>query len=814
MRARNSRDGVLNSRAVVRINPPHHTFTGGRSLISPPGSSARVPVLSGAGLFFATAALLMLEVSLTRILSVVMWYHFAFLTISVALFGAAASGLTVYLMPGRFRSDRALPQAFWAAAGLAVAVPLCFALFVRNPAQAYLTGFLVRAGESGIGTAALLQVLALYLSAVVPFFVGGLIVAILFRHYGQAASGLYFADLIGAGLGCLATIPVLNAVGGPGAMLVVAILAAVAATLLGLASGDRRRAAVGGVLVVAAGLLLAASPGASWLKLKYFRGREETGVQFERWNSFSRVAVRETSSPDSLLIEIDAASNTIISRWDGRPESIAHLRDDLIALPYVLRENPSVFVIGSGGGVDLLTAVAWGARSVTAVEVNPIIVDVMKTRFAQFSGGIYNRPEMTVVTDEARSTIRRSRDRYDIIQAGYVDTYAATAAGAFALTENTLYTREAYEDYLGHLSPDGIVAIQRYFEEPPQQSIRLVTLALAALKRRGDSDPAQHIVVIREDERASVLVKNSAFRPEEIVRLEAHCAYAGLDMVAAPGRPGHGLYGELLSAANPDRVVGRYPLDISAVTDDRPFFFYVVKPTRFWQGLVQRTGEFVNSRAVFLLTSLMIVSALLCVALLVLPALGRRQKLPPRSVPALLYFAALGLGFMLVEIGLLQRLMLFLGHPTLALSVVLTTLLLSAGLGSGWTRRFRIEQTGRVLPRLIAGILVAVVFAALALPPLFRAWVEFERPARVAIAVITLFPIGLLLGTAFPLGLRRLAEGRSELIPWAWAVNGATSVLGSVLAMVVAINNGFTATLLLGGLCYVGARALVGATRG
>ncbi|MFI5370534.1 MAG: hypothetical protein ACHQ52_03175 [Candidatus Eisenbacteria bacterium] len=754
----------------------------------------------------------MLEVALTRILSVVMWYHFAFFTISVALFGLAAAGLTVYLLPRRFRADAVLRQAAIAATALAVAVPVCFTLFAANPAQMFLTGFLQRAGSGALGPGTVGQVAVLYLSAVVPFALGGMVGALVFRHHGDASSALYFWDLFGAGVGCLATVPLLDAVGGPTAMAGVSLLAAVSAALFATAARAPRLRAVAVLVVLAALALLALNPSHGWLRLRYFRGREEPDVQFEKWNSFSRVAVRDLGTPDSLLIEIDAASNTVITRWDGDPARLAPLRDGLIAVQYVVERRPDVFVIGSGGGVDLLTAVAENAVSVTAVEVNPIIVGLMKGRYASFSGGIYRHPIVTVVNDEARSYIRRSHRKWDVIQAGYIDTYAATAAGAFSLTENTLYTREAYEDYLDHLTDNGIVAIQRYYEDPPQQSIRLVSLALAALDRRGATDPAAHIVVVRQGDRASVLVKKTPFTPVDVSLIEQHCRQAGLVLVAAPGRPGIGLYGRLLATPDWRQVIAEYAYDISPVSDDRPFFFYVVKPTRFWRGLLLHTGEFVNARAVFLLTSLLLVATLLSLVILAAPALAQRRRLPVRAVPAMTYFGALGLGFMLVEIGMLQRLMLFLGHPALALSVVLATLLVSAGLGAAWTRRIALEHSQGALHRLLAVVLAVIAVVALAWPWVFHALVGLSRPARIAVAVAALTPVGMVLGTAMPLGLRRLANGRAELIPWAWAVNGAASVMGSVLAMVVAINSGFTVTLLLGALSYLGALSLASST--
>ncbi len=847
---------------------------------------------TGLGLSLTSAALLLLEVSLTRILSVVMWYHFAFLAISVALFGLAAAGLVVYLRPGMFREERVLGCCWTAAMGLAVAAPVAFALLAANPASRYLRSFsavgarvatgvlqsagpfvAVPAGDSvspsaghavsaPAGTALnsaprsaspfrpgpLAAIALLYLTSTLPFFLGGFVGAVLFRHHGRSSGKLYFLDLAGAGAGCIAAVPLLDAIGGPGAIAAVAALAAAAAAALGKAAHNRRRLALGLVLLVIATGMAVTNSSTGLLHLRYSRGRRTNGFEFEKWNSFSRVTVRQPGSrerpgsnqPDSLLIEIDGASNTWIQRWDGRPERLTGLRDGLIAVPYALTDRPRVCVIGAGGGVDLLTAVAGGARSVTAIEVNPIIVDLMRRRYAGFSGDVYLRPEVTVVTDEARSYFRRSRDRYDIIQAGYVDTYAATAAGAFSLVENALYTRQAYRDYLAHLSPDGIVAIQRYYEDPPQQTVRLVSLALAALAERGDSDPSVHIALVRRGRRASVLVKNSAFTAADVERLAEHCAQAGLELVAAPGRTGPGIYGDLLGASDFHEVIVRYPFDISPVGDDRPFFFYVVKPDRFWRGLLIHEGERMNARAVVVLGTLLVFSLLLCAVLFLAPALGRRNQARRRDLPALGYFAAIGLGFMLLEIGMMQRLMLFLGNPTLALSVVLSTLLISAGLGSaaigrmgrhfdGGDARSRSGLDGphgpvsgeadwtddpraitRALRLRLIIIMILAVLSALLWPPVFRALVSLERPWRILAAVIALAPAGFFLGMALPLGLRRLALDRSDLIPWAWSVNGGASVLGSVLAMAIAINSGFTATILAGGVCYLIALALAG----
>ncbi len=770
------------------------------------------------GLALVTAALLITEIALTRILSVVMWYHFAFFALSIALFGLAAGGLAVQLAPRAFPASGLRTQVWGASIALAVLAPASFLLLADNPAYRYLTSF---NRPAGFGAGDALAMVALYFAGAIPFLAGGLVGALLFRHRGAEAGRLYAADLLGAGVGCLLAIVALEWSGGPGALFVAGSFAALGAAAFTRGTGKRRQFALSVALAVALLATAALQATSPFLAIKFSRGRELTDIRFEKWNAFSRVTVRGYGEPDSLLLQIDAASNTVIGRWDGRAESVRFLLDDLIAAPYALLARPRVLVIGPGGGVDLAVARAADAADVTAVEVNGLIVEAMTGPFASFAGGIYGGPNVRIETDEARSYIRRSAEHFDLIQAGYIDTYAATTAGAFALTENTLYTVEAYGDYLDHLAPTGIVAVQRYFEEPPQQTARLVALACEALRRRGVSAPGRHVIVLRKDDRASVLVRPTPFAEADVRALEAWAAPGGIELIAAPGRAGRGISGAMLAAADYRDVVRAQALDLSAVDDDRPFFFYVVRPDVFWKGLLDLSGERVHARAVFLLVALLFTSAALCAALALLPALALRGKrgdrgdgetARPRTAGAIAFFGALGLGFMLVEIGLLQRVLLFLGHPALALSVVLATLLVAAGLGARTTQGIALAASGPALRRRLAVILAMIVVVAFLLPPLFHALLPLPRAGRIAVAVLVLLPVGFALGQALPLALRRLSAGRAALVPWAWSVNGGFSVFGSVLAMTIAINNGYTATLLAGALVYGAAWVLAPAT--
>jgi hypothetical protein len=474
-------------------------------------------------------------------------------------------------------------------------------------------------------------------------------------------------------------------------------------------------------------------------------------------------------------------------------------------------------VIGPGGGRDLVSALVFGAGHVDGVEINPIIADdVMRDRFREFSGGIYTNPRVRITVDDGRSFVRRSPDRYDVIQASLVDTWAATAAGAYTLTENSLYTVDAFNDYLDHLNDRGILTITRWVFD----GLRLVSLAQEACEARGWS-AADRLAIVRQKDVATFLLKKTPFTTGEIDQLRAIAARLQFDVLYAPGGDARidddfgagtqlGDYARLIRAPDRHAFYASYPQDITPTTDDRPFFFHTTKVGDQFQTAFGRSMLFGNGLSALL--TLMAISAALVLLFIVGPLLlaafnppegGHHVRgLPHRWAAWLAFFGALGAGFMLIEVAVLQRFVLLLGHPVYSLTVTLFSLLLGTGLGAAWSRRFpdtALRHTGAIALALIAvlgGVIILIV------TPIVAWAIPFARAARMAIAVATLLPLGIALGLPMPTGLRMLSAKAPQMIPWAWGINGALSVVGATLAIFIAMNWGFNTTLFAASATY------------
>ena len=789
-----------------------------------------------AGVALVSAALLLTELALTRIFSVVMYYHFAFLAISIALFGISASGVFVYVT--RRRLERRGTDALLAVQSLIFAVATIVALFwlVR-----------LRVGLS-YSPRNLVLMLTIYALAALPFFAGGLVVTLAVSRLASRINAVYAADLIGAAGGCLVLIPLLDRLGAPGVVLTAGAMA-IAAAILFTPTANRAAVSMTGALI------LALSLGGQLTGLAGFdvvdtKGHQGDRVLFSKWNSFSRIGVYERTHgdwslsmtyrgplPDTRYMDIDSAASTPILGLRQDLSNAGYLRYELTALAYQLKSRdvalgigdsaPSdpgftALVIGPGGGRDLASALVFGASHVDAVEINPIIAnDVMRGRFSEFSGGIYAHPRITVAVDDGRSFVRRSTNRYDVIQASLVDTWAATAAGAYTLTENTLYTVDAFNDYLDHLTDDGVVTITRWVFD----GLRLVSLAQAACSSRGWSS-ADRIAIVRQDRVATFLLKKSPFTRAEIDRLYAVSDRLGFDVMYAPpaGERAHGAstdvdgtetgdYSTLISAPDPERFYEAYHQDIRPTTDDRPFFFHTTKLGNQFNVAFGRHMLFGNGLSA-LMTLLWISAALVALFVVGPLAVVDRGTTRPRGWLAwLMYFGALGAGFMLIEVSVLQRFVLLLGHPVYSLTVTLFSLLLGTGLGAAWSRRFddrTLRRTGILGVLVVAAMAIAVILVA---TPIVTWAIPFSRGVRILVAIALLLPMGIALGIPMPTGLRMLSRHAPHMMAWAWSINGALSVLGATLAIFIAMNWGFQVTLLTAAVTYLfGLTALVAAT--
>ena len=793
------------------------------------------PTRLDAGIFLVSFAVLLLELLLTRIFSVTLFYHLSFMVVSLAMLGFAAGGLAANLWSNRFRESALLGQLSMLSLFFALTTVVAVFVALRVSVSLYPTrGNLIRLAF-------------IYLVCVVPFFLSGLVIALLMAHRAERANRLYFFDLFGAAFGCLAFIPFTNLLGAPTAVLIGSVAGAGAAIVFAKDESQPLFRASCLALVL---FLLAIVANARWnvLDVTVAKGRQQPPTLATKWNSFSRVEVETLGQPadmwaprpphhaglsttldpnfriPELYLRYDAGAATTILGFAGDVNRLSFLGYDVTSAPYQMRRYNNVLILGPGGGRDVLTALLLGSGPITGVEINPVTLELMRGKFRSFNGGLYNGyPGVNIVHDEGRSFLRNASEQYDLIQASLVDTWAASTAGAYALTENNLYTVEAFEEHLKHLTPDGVIAFSRWFPSPPVEPLRVVTLAIEALRRQNVTDPAQHIFVVRtngpDPQRAlsTILIKHSSFNAEELTRLRAWCDRMNFVVSYSPDDRSRGIspneFHELLSPGY-ERFVANYPFDISAVHDDRPFFFDRV-PLAPWLahriGVAKsRLGEGSLTLGVETLLASLIISAFCTVLLLVVPMVVcsyRGSGMKPqyagsgraRSLTWALYFSGLGLGFISVEIVMIQRLNLFLGYPVYSLSVVLFTLLISSSIGSlasaKWNGAFRLSFALAALCALLAAY-------SIWLQPVLNATLGARTPVRILTAAGLLAPLGVLMGIPFPTGMRLASREATNLVSWAWAVNGGSSVFGASLAMVISMTYGFSAGSLVGLAAY------------
>lgn len=734
---------------------------------------------------------MLLEVVITRLFSATMFYHFTFLAVALALFGIAASGVYVFVAGERLTIDLRGEMAK-ATRRFAVGALVTVAYAMANPMD-----IIIVTGSNAIpefSSRQAWQMIFLVGITAIPFFYAGLAVSLGLTYLREDTGRVYAWDLAGAALAALTIGLVLSVVGGPTAVLVAIAFALIAAALFE-GKGVGRWCWVAG-----AAFLVLLNLSWSLIRVPTTKGVKIEATRFEQWNAFSRVTVDNT-----LTIKIDASAATHVEDLRKLVPGM-HAREISALGHATFAAGPkSVLIIGPGGGRDVLFALAAGATKVTGVEVNPIIANaIMKGAYKEASGGLYLDPRVTVVVDDGRSFVRRSDEKYDVVQASLVDTWAATAAGAFALTENALYTVEAFEDYLAHVTDDGIVTMTRWHTGARSETARLLILAAAALEKIGVAPGAvrKHMFYATLKGLGTMVIKRTPITPEEQSRLETACAGAGFTVEVSPtSDPKNGL-ARYLDAGPYSELVARAPEDLRPPTDDRPFFFYFKRA-----GDLLKPTWLMNDPGLWIMISLGSVT-LLSLAFVIAPLIIHWRRRDASTVAkgqgaVLGYFGLVGLAFMIVEIALLQRFTLFLGHPSYSLVVILFALLLSTSAGAYLSSRFPVARLGKLI--LIAGAALAVfsVIGGYVLPSVLHTLIGASLPVRAVLTVLMVVPSGITMGVMVPSIVRILSSANSPLVPWGWGVNGATSVIGTVVATVIAIYGGFTLTFLVGAVGYL-----------
>lgn len=791
-------------------------------------------------LLLISAATLAFQVTLTRFFALAQGHHLAFMAISLALLGIGASGTYLSLRPPT-------------AAGLSRLITAGSSLFTLSVPAAYLSiNYLpFDAYRLALERSQLLWLTLYYLALTIPFFFSGVVIgATLAAQPGQAGP-LYAANLLGSGLGPPLALFSLDTFGGPGTVFFCALLgwlAVVSSQWLGVTFHVLRftlyvlRFMLYPAITILLLYLIFRPPSLFDVRLIPYKSLSQvllypgSEIVFQEWNAFSRVDVIRSEGvrsapglsfaytgdiPSQLGLLVDGDNLSPITQ-PGQPTFTDYLP---LALAFELRPQANILILEPGGGLAVLAALHGGARSVTVVQSNHTIVKTLEGHFADFSGNLYADPRVTVVIDEPRSFLRRTNQQFDLILMPLVDSFRPVTAGAYTLNEDYRYTVEAFADALARLSPAGLLVVERWLQLPPSEDLRLWGTVVEALNDRGpqtddrrEEDPSEHLLALRSLQTLLVGLGRSPLSPEDLAQARQFTVERQFDLIwlpglrpeetnrfsVVPGDPYYHTFANLLTTSDPAAFFAAYPYAVAPPTDDRPFFFHFFK----WQQTPEilqalgKTWQPFGGSGYLVLVVLLALVIFLSAGLIFLPLLWQRRELAKQqsskhqtavsrrqSAVIFLYFALLGLGFLFVEIPLLQRFILYLGQPAYAFAVVTSALLLAAGVGSGYL-------SGRLSLRLALPLitLLAIIYPLL-LPYLFEATLRLPLAGRVVITAVALFPLGALLGIPFPRGLALVAQTRPELIPWVWAVNGCASVISAVLAAMMALTWGFSVVL-------------------
>ena len=767
------------------------------------------------GVFLISFAILILEITLTKIFSVTLWYHFSYFVISLAMFGIGFGGMLVYKLQEKFKCSIG-KNLYLLSISLAISIILSL--------YAVISYHLPNATN----WQSLLRFIVVYLLCTAPFIISSMIITIFFLNWPNKSNTVYCFDLLGAAIGCIACVILISYFTAPQVILIASLTCVFSAILFELPT-----IRVSSILLLA-GIFLFAFLGNSLFEVTQTKSYSELEYRkiYEKWSPLSRITVSpeviffdsHQRSPfgwgmsstyksnrqfKQLWIQQDGSAATPIIPFDGDYNKVDFLKYDITSLPYYLKKNADVFVLGVGGGRDILTALTFDSKKITGVDIHPVIVDLIQNKFAEYSGNLYKNEKVHIAVSEGRSYLEVNKKSYDIIQIPLIDSWAATVAGAFAMSENSLYTTEAFNTYLRFLNPSGILSVSRFYFEPDNQSIKIAILARVALEQKGISAPEKNIIVVKNNgniyaDVATVLIKKEPFSPEEINKIKEIIRQLAFDIIYIPnGNNNKPLFQTALTTKNLNHFVGSNYYDIRPNTDDRPFFFqmfYFSKVKDLYNG-EKIQGQIFNYYGVGVVVILLIISTILIVLFYIMPQLLSAKNKPPITWG--IYFSLLGLGFMLIEIPILQLGSVYLGSPTYGLSVGLFCLLFFGGLGSILCNYSQIAQIRTMLIRSLTIVVLFAIVLPFYLHGLMDYAFGYNWYLKLILIVLILFPVATCMGIALPSGIRLARYQYTQSIPWFWALNGAASVLGSIIAMAISMIWGYTITFFLASLLYL-----------
>ncbi|MDD1621241.1 MAG: SAM-dependent methyltransferase [Methylococcaceae bacterium] len=795
-----------------------------------------VPFQCAIGMISASA--LAYEVLLMRLFAIIQWHHFAFMIISLALLGYGVSGVVLAL--NRERLMQNFPLAIVANMMLfGISAPLCFLL--AEQIEFYPAEMLWAPVQW-------LSLCAIYLLLAIPFFFAANVVGLSLYRYKAHISSIYAADLLGAGAGSVAIILLLFLV-FPQKSLTVLIISAVTATLIvsryGFGDKDVDMSPwFGAPLIIMLAVVFMLTEFAP-LKVSPYKAQNQLlrvpGTKIIARDSSPLGVISVVSSgitplrhapglslnattepPEQLAVFTDADNMAAITQFTGKPETLGYLDQTTSALPYHLNRLADVLILGAGTGSDVLQANYHAVKHIAAVELNPRIAELITDKFADFAGHIYDGARIDLHIEEARGYLASTNKTHDLINLSLLDAFGSSAAGLYSMAENYLYTEQAIQEYLRHVRPGGYLSLTRWIKMPPRDEVKLLATVLEALKQSGIGDPSRRIAMIRGWQTSTLVIKNGAITTEEIERLKRFCDERSFDPVYYPGitagevnrfniQQQPYLYQAVtaLLGDNGPAFSYAYKFNIEPATDDRPYLFHFFK----WRSLPEswslltKGGSFLLESGYLLLIAALLQAILASLLLIALPLWLWKDKLgiPAGSRdyrPILLYFFCLGLAFLFIEIAFIQKFILILHHPLYAITVVLSTFLLTAGAGSHFSQNLP-SGTGKspvLVP--VTGIALLCVLYLLSFESICGFVLGSGNVVRYALSVLLVAPLGFCMGMPFPMALARLGQTAPALIPWAWGINGCASVISAILATLIAMQLGFNVLILLAVALY------------
>jgi len=780
------------------------------------------------GLSLVCASTLMYEVVLTRLLSVLCWYYLAFVSISMAMFGMTVGALAVRFRPSFFKPSDIASRLAQAAFAMALSMPAALVIVLAVPL------------DISLAVQTLFSFLLFCAVIAVPFFFSGVVVCLSLTRTHFPIGRVYFADLTGAGAGCVASVLLLNLIDAPSCIFAISALVFLGAACYATYAGDgsRRRRSY----LLALGMLIVACLNAStlhgiqpiWSKGAIDR---RSGLTAEVWSPISKVrAVNPETGPplmwgpsrhapqarvEQIRLDIDNDALTPILHFQGDLRPFTFLHYDVTSLAAELRAGGAAAIIGVGGGRDVINCALNGFHRIVGIEVNSVIVDFDTRRFASFSG-FSKIPNFELHTDEGRSYLTRSDEKFDIIQASLVDTWAATSAGALTLTENSLYTVEAWQVFDRHLKPGGLITFSRWYLGPARtQTYRLFSLACAMLYSEGVTHPSRNIALVASDEVATILVSNQPLSERDLRMVRTIADQMEFKVLFLPGEetpvPELRTISSARTVADLAHLSSAAGFDYSPVSDSSPYFFNAVRLRNLPLFLTTGGGhEFNPFRALMFVVAFMLAAVILVALTIVLPLkrwASRQTGVAPPVAGGIAYFVGIGMGFLLVEMAMMQQLSIFLGHPIYSLVVVLAGLILSTGAGSLTSDRLRLTSNAASRTPGLAVTLILILYSVVVIPVIHR-FIADTLWQRSLLSLALVAPCGFLMGFCFPVGLRWMTVlKQEENLPWMWALNGAAATLGTFVAIMISMETSITTCTLIGAASYLVAAMVLPSSR-